>query len=152
MGIKCSPSRSCQRSAFSIIAALTVHVVIGASLGVWLFGADPVAIPATTKPAKTGSDDVVAMRAKIEQLKVDIELLRKENEQLRRVLSDRTHAPTNMVSTSAVSTNSASASGAPKYWLTAGGKRHNRDCRYFQKGDGRTGDAREGTACKLCGG
>lgn len=92
------------------------------------------------------------MRAEIEQLKTDIELLRKENQQLRRVLSDRTHAPTNMVSTATGSTNSASASDAPKYWLTAGGKRHNRDCRYFQKGDGRAGDAREGIACKLCGG
>ena len=156
IGIKCSPSLSRLRAAFGIVAALTVHLAIAASLGVWLFAADPTTAPATAtaplKPAKSGPEDVAAMKAEIDQLKADIELLRKENQQLRRVLSDRAHGPTNMVSSATVSTNAASAPNVPKYWLTAGGKRHNRDCRYFQKGDGRAGDAREGTACKLCGG
>ena len=136
----------------AIVFALGIHLALAASLGVWLFAADPSPAPSAAKPVKSGPEDVHAMRLELEQSRAEIELLRKENQQLRRLLSDRSHAPTNITSTVGSSTNSAALAEAPAHWLTPGGKRHNRDCRYFQKAGGRACDAHEGTACKLCGG
>lgn len=140
-----------------ILVSKAFYFGLAASLGVWLFAADPSPAPSAPKPAKSGTEEVSAMRTEVEQLRADIEVLRKENQQLRRLLSDRSHAPTNMVatvgaSTTGISTNSPITGDAPTHWLTPGGKRHNRECRYFQKAGGRACDPREGTACKLCGG
>ena len=42
---------------------------------------------------------------------------------------------------------------AMSYWLsTNSNKRHNSDCRWYEKSKGRTCTASEGVACKICGG
>ena len=38
------------------------------------------------------------------------------------------------------------------YWLSASGKRHNEKCRYYKKSKGAPCGAKDGVACKVCGG
>ena len=44
------------------------------------------------------------------------------------------------------------SSGPGTYWISKSGKRHNENCRYFEKSKGRSGTANEGVVCKICGG
>ncbi len=88
------------------------------------------------------------------RLRIENELLKKENQQLRRLLLNR-GAPTNAVSARVVeAAPGPDGTGDPEkpFWLSAGGKRHNTTCRYFMKTTGKPCNAQEGTACKICGG
>ena len=38
------------------------------------------------------------------------------------------------------------------YWLSSTGKRHNSSCRYYKSSKGRACGAKDGVACKVCGG
>ena len=38
------------------------------------------------------------------------------------------------------------------YWLSSTGKRHNSSCRYYKSAKGRPCGAKDGVACKVCGG
>jgi hypothetical protein len=45
------------------------------------------------------------------------------------------------------------AKAAMSYWLsTNSNKRHNSECRWYEKSKGRACTASEGVACKICGG
>lgn len=88
------------------------------------------------------------------RLRIENELLKKENQQLRRLLLNR-GAPTNAVSARvAEAVPGPGGTGDPEkpFWLSVGGKRHNATCRYFMKTTGKPCNAQEGTACKICGG
>lgn len=39
-----------------------------------------------------------------------------------------------------------------EYWLSSTGKRHNSSCRYYKSSKGRPCGAKDGVACKTCGG
>ena len=39
-----------------------------------------------------------------------------------------------------------------EYWLSSTGKRHNSTCRYYKSSKGRPCRAKDGVACKVCGG
>lgn len=89
-----------------------------------------------------------------ERLRIENELLKKENQQLRRLLLNRA-GPTNSVVAKLADISSRGETGGEGesvHWLSVGGKRHNATCRYFQKTSGKPCTATEGTACKICGG
>ncbi len=96
----------------------------------------------------------------LERLKKENELLRKENQDLRRLLANGGTAPASVVpstSTQSVPTPSNSSVSSPsnapqasKWTISSTGKRHNSSCRYF--GSGKPCGSKDGVACKICGG
>jgi hypothetical protein len=95
----------------------------------------------------------------IAELRKEIAALREENRRLRRLLVENaddgplTEKPRAKASPVPAPTGAArdKANATSSHWLSEGGKRHNRRCRYF-KGAGRPCGKNEGTACKVCGG
>ena len=104
----------------------------------------------------------------VERLQRENAALKAENQALRRMVFEAKAVSPEAVAPSASGTSSSSSTSAAasaeratsksgvnekSHWLTSSsGKRHNRQCRYFQASKGRPCAANEGTACKICGG
>lgn len=91
--------------------------------------------------------------AEIQRLKKEIELLKKENQELRRMLAASAApaavSPTQPATTTP-STPGVSQALTSKWTISSTGKRHNSSCRYY--GTGRVCGPNDGIACKICGG
>jgi regulator of replication initiation timing len=99
----------------------------------------------------------------IAKLKTQVEVLIKENQQLRKMLAQqplqagsnsvavtREAAPEKEKTTAPTVTEDKQAQG---YWITtSSSKRHNSNCRYYKNSKGRACTKDEGVACKICGG
>jgi hypothetical protein len=94
--------------------------------------------------------------SEVEQLRRENEFLRKENQELRRLLGSRgaaTPVTAPLADQQRVTSPAPASSSTPatqKWSLSSTGKRHNNTCRYF--GSGRYCGPNEGVACKICGG
>jgi hypothetical protein len=94
---------------------------------------------------------------KIEELEDIIASLRKDSAALRAQVASGgappASRPGSKVSSGAQPTAAASVGAETQtYWISASGKRHNANCRYYETGKGREGAADEGSPCKVCGG
>jgi hypothetical protein len=93
----------------------------------------------------------VATRARDAGLSVEVAqtLIESSPSGYKHTSQNKTSAATN----SSTATTLQSASSEQSYWLnTKTGVRHNKNCRYYGKGTGRTCGPNEGRACKICGG
>lgn len=110
---------------------------------------------AADKAAKVKADEIA-------QLRKENAALREENRRLRKLLVENTDddfiadAPRAKVipipdPADVAATSASKKEPTNRYWLSAGGKRHNSRCRYF-KGAGRACGKDDGVPCKICGG
>ena len=89
------------------------------------------------------------------------EVLRAENQRLRKMLAESIGKPPipDEAPTASKHSKGAEARGSNAatekesgFWLSDTGKRHNAGCQYFRKSKGKPCGANEGAACKVCGG
>lgn len=85
--------------------------------------------------------------------------LKKENQELRKLLatkssSENSESDSESAHKDVANTGEASKEGSEnaEFWLSKSGKRHNPNCRYFKKSQGKASGKDEGTACGICGG
>ena len=85
--------------------------------------------------------------------------LKKENQELRKLLASKSSSDKPSKEPESAEKDSADSdkttkqeSGNSEFWLSKSGKRHNSDCRYFKKSEGKSCSEDEGTACGICGG
>lgn len=97
----------------------------------------------TKSPTPTVSD-----ASEVQRLKNENEMLKKENQELRKLLATG-GSPSVSPSAPAVKTKTK-AEATSKWTISSTGKRHNSSCRYY--GTGRSGGPTDGVACKICGG
>ncbi|WP_035608081.1 bZIP transcription factor [Haloferula sp. BvORR071] len=100
--------------------------------------------------------NVAQLEKRIAELEALVERLRAENAQLRRQ-APPSPTPTQVQpltggggGTNKVTPSQPAQAGG--YWISSTGKRHNSRCRFYGTGNGHSGSASEGTACKVCGG
>lgn len=103
-----------------------------------------------------------ALTQKVEDLEKTVVVLRADNAALREQLAKSVAAkpalkPTTIAASPTAATGSAATAvattqGADEFWISATGKRHNKNCRYFGTGKGHAGSATDGAPCKICGG
>lgn len=85
--------------------------------------------------------------------------LKKEIQELRKLLASKASVDKPSKETEPTENDSEESdkstkkeSGNSEFWLSKSGKRHNPDCRYFKKSEGKSCTEDEGTACGVCGG
>ena len=99
------------------------------------------------------TNQLALMEKENAEIRYENDLLRKENQALRRQLIRRAGtSDKNPSGPGTAAGKQASGKAHGDYWLSASGKRHNSSCRYFEKGKGRSCGKDEGTPCKHCGG
>ena len=95
------------------------------------------------------------------RLKRENEVLRSENQRLRKLLAESIARPPTAEepATSPKPAKKSAASGGQAaneketgFWLSEGEKRHNATCRYYRTSKGKPCGPNEGEACKVCGG
>ena len=106
------------------------------------------------------SGDASALKAKITELQLMVDSLRRDNAALRDQLVGAAASPVaapvpapmpaGAMGLAAPTAGAADVGGG--YWISSTGKRHNANCRYYQTSKGRPGSPGEGVACKVCGG
>ena len=104
----------------------------------------------------SGATNDVALVRQIEELRQENESLRKENQELRK-LAVATHRKANPPKAKKpvppqVDDVVEVLTGETGYWLSTGGTRHNKKCRYYKNAKGRPCKKDDGRACKSCGG
>lgn len=123
-------------------------------------GLPPEERPADTKEtnSKTETSDVTGLKQKNDELEQTIAALRADNAALREQLRGSTIKPpsTRVMPGRTLQPPAGISTGAPDasqaYWLSATGKRHNKNCRYYGTGKGHPCGPNDGVPCKICGG
>jgi hypothetical protein len=114
-----------------------------------------ICIPFITAFSQTPSPEPVKSN---KDLAAENAALKKEIQELRKLLATNSASKdsSQSESTEKESTDSEKVSKSDEvngeFWLSKSGKRHNPDCRYFKKSEGKTCTKDEGTACGICGG
>jgi len=104
------------------------------------------------------SKDVDAATVSNKDLAAENAALKKEIQELRKLLATNSASKDSSQSESTAkdSTDSEKVSKSDEvngeFLLSKSGKRHNPDCRYFKKSEGKTCTKDEGTACGISGG
>jgi len=103
-----------------------------------------------------GATNEVALARQLEELRQENEALRRENQELRK-LAVSNHRKANPPKAKdpvppQVDDVVEVLTGETGYWLSAGGTRHNKKCRYYKNAKGRPCKKEDGRACKSCGG
>ena len=135
-------------------------------------------LPYAGRTQTPASDDAVSLRSQIDALQKQVSDLREENQLLRRLLSSKlsveqakpstttpTIVPAVQPAISAtpsaqqpvaqpltVKQSTTTTTNETGFWLSSTGKRHNKNCRYYQNCKGRPCGADDGVPCKICGG
>jgi hypothetical protein len=154
---------SMTHSPFGRAAQLVVLFLLS---GLFSPFADDRTGPAKTTGPSEEASELQRIRDSIAQLcgenakpKEDIAQLRKESQQLRRLLAQKgepsgaTGASSNAVGGAATNHSRAAAEIQLTHWFTLSkGKRHNSQCRYFKTTEGQLCGPDGGKPSKLCGG
>lgn len=112
------------------------------------------------------TNSVWEFQKQVERLKAENEALKRENQLLRSLLSERQSGvasraqpqarPADAVRVPSVSSQRpapGSSAQPTSHWLTiSSGKRHNSSCRYYGTTKGRPCGPNDGIPCKICGG
>jgi len=115
-----------------------------------------------TPPAAFGAEKRKPVSAEeVAKLKRENDVLRAENQRLRKMLADSPAKPqpTDEPSAKGKQTKDSDARAghpgnekASGFWLSDNGKRHNAKCQHYRASKGAPCNANEGVACKVCGG
>ena len=98
----------------------------------------------------------VGLVQQLEQLRIENESLRKENQDLRKLVVEQ-HRKANPPKAKEPVPQQVDdvvevLTGETGYWLSNGGTRHNKKCRYYKNSKGRPCRKEHGRPCKSCGG
>lgn len=115
-----------------------------------------------TPPAATAAEKRKPVSAEeVAKLKRENDVLRAENQRLRKMLAESPAKPQSAdepLAKAKPSKDSDARAGqagnekASGFWLSDNGKRHTPKCRYYRATKGAPCNANDGVACKVCGG